>query len=76
MESTIARRSGQVLLKNTILKADHFPGNRILICGFVTNADCSTGCQNKTLTPDFKEAPNFRQVLCRKRHGTMVYRSV
>ena len=67
--NVVANRAGDVLIKHTLLKSDHFPGealstrmlqswNRHLAA---TDNISSTGCQNRTLEPLLEGAPNYRQ---------------
>ena len=76
-DKVVASRKGDVLIKYTILKSDHFPGvqwpdsSRLIMiemkAHFLFPARTSypwprAGCQNKKLLPLLEGAPNFRQV--------------
>lgn len=74
-EHIVEHRTGSVLLKDTILKSDHFPGIAIAIrtegkkmhsaaCCAVTECDSGwcAGCHNTKLKPLLEGCPNYRQV--------------
>ena len=66
-EHVIAHRSGDVLIKSTVLKADHFPSETSYLClachPLTLNLPLVlSGCHNSKLTPILEGAPNFRKV--------------
>ena len=72
-QAVVGSRQGDVLLKGTILKSDHFPGAQHdtssssscvgAYCAIFDPEMCaSAGCQNKRLVPILEGCPNFRQV--------------
>ena len=64
-QNVVATRAGEVLIKHSLLKSDHFPGDRmrcIELSGFVKALkSCAAGCQNRNLLPLLEGAPNYRQ---------------